>query len=185
MIDDGPGIDAGQLPYVFDRFHIGNSAGGSGLGLAIALQLAQRMEGTLEVASEPGRTVFTLSLPLAGPRADPRPRGSPAQSVHSAAGRDAMRRSRNAAARRPAVRLPLALARGCGTAARGVRERLVRPARARRAAGRDRTNTAGAGFDPAAIYRRLSPGVVTITSLFGNRRARTRCRAAPGRAAGS
>jgi signal transduction histidine kinase len=88
VIDAGPGIDPGQLPYVFDRFHIGNSAGGSGLGLAIALQLARRMEGTLEVASEPGRTVFTLSLPLAGPRPTRVPAAHRAQSVHSAAGRD-------------------------------------------------------------------------------------------------
>jgi signal transduction histidine kinase len=79
VTDDGPGIDAGELPYIFDRFHTGNPGSGSGLGLAIAREMAQRMGGRLEVESGPGRTAFTLTLPLAGrhvqeggdPRAEP------------------------------------------------------------------------------------------------------------------
>ena len=49
------------------------SAQGSGLGLAIARELAHRMEGTLDVTSQPGTTTFTLTLPLA-PEREQRPR---------------------------------------------------------------------------------------------------------------
>jgi signal transduction histidine kinase len=75
VTDDGPGIDSAELPHVFERFESGN-ARGSGLGLAIARELAEHMRGRLEVASRPGRTAFTLSLPLMseGGRRDGRPR---------------------------------------------------------------------------------------------------------------
>jgi signal transduction histidine kinase len=65
--DDGPGIPAEHVPYVFDRFYRADvrRASGSGLGLAIARELASAMGGTLEVESQPGRTVFTLRLPVA------------------------------------------------------------------------------------------------------------------------
>jgi signal transduction histidine kinase len=66
VADDGPGIDARELPYVFDRFHTGDSGSGSGLGLAIAREMARRMNGRLEATSRPGCTAFTLTLPLAG-----------------------------------------------------------------------------------------------------------------------
>jgi signal transduction histidine kinase len=63
--DDGPGIPAGEQQHLFDRFYRadGGKAFGSGLGLAIASELAVRMEGRLEVRSEPGETVFTCFLP--------------------------------------------------------------------------------------------------------------------------
>ena len=70
--DDGPGIRRRDLAAVFERFHTSDSASGSGLGLAIARELAQRMQGGLEVTSRPGVTTFTLTLPLAGERAAPR-----------------------------------------------------------------------------------------------------------------
>ncbi len=62
--DEGPGIPSDQLENVFQRFYraAGGKASGSGLGLAIARELATRMDGTLSVVSEPGNTVFTLSL---------------------------------------------------------------------------------------------------------------------------
>jgi two-component system OmpR family sensor kinase len=74
VTDDGPGIDTPELPHVFERFESG-TARGSGLGLAIAKELAEHMLGKLQVASRPGRTVFTLSLPLIreGKRTDGRP----------------------------------------------------------------------------------------------------------------
>jgi signal transduction histidine kinase len=63
--DDGPGIPASEQQHLFDRFYRadGGKAFGSGLGLAIASELAARMDGRLEVRSEPGETVFTLFLP--------------------------------------------------------------------------------------------------------------------------
>ncbi|HET9242536.1 MAG TPA: ATP-binding protein, partial [Gaiella sp.] len=65
--DDGPGIPREHVERVFDRFYRveGPQASGSGLGLAIARELAERMSGTVEVASVPGRTSFTVSLPAA------------------------------------------------------------------------------------------------------------------------
>jgi len=62
--DDGPGIPADHVEHVFERFYRvdGRLVSGSGLGLAIARELARAMEGSLEVDSGPGRTVFTLRL---------------------------------------------------------------------------------------------------------------------------
>ena len=67
VTDDGPGIDSADHDRLFERFYRGDAAGGtgSGLGLAIARELAHRMDGDLCVASEPGRTEFTLELPTA------------------------------------------------------------------------------------------------------------------------
>ena len=63
--DDGPGIPPQHAERVFDRFYRvdGAQASGSGLGLAIARELAEHMDGTVELTGVPGRTTFTLSLP--------------------------------------------------------------------------------------------------------------------------
>ena len=65
--DDGPGIPDEHAAHVFERFYRveGRRSSGSGLGLAIARELAQAMDGTLVLESEPGRTVFRLRLPVA------------------------------------------------------------------------------------------------------------------------
>jgi signal transduction histidine kinase len=65
--DDGPGIPREHAERIFDRFYRieGAHASGSGLGLAIARELAERMDGSVELASASGRTTFTLSLPAA------------------------------------------------------------------------------------------------------------------------
>jgi signal transduction histidine kinase len=65
--DEGPGIPKEHAPHVFERFYRveGGVASGSGLGLAIARELAQLMGGSIELDSRPGRTVFSLVLPLA------------------------------------------------------------------------------------------------------------------------
>ncbi|MFI1738761.1 sensor histidine kinase [Streptomyces sioyaensis] len=66
--DDGPGIPAGLLPHVFERFARGDAsrsrtAGSTGLGLAIVQAVVAAHGGTVGVESVPGRTVFTVTLP--------------------------------------------------------------------------------------------------------------------------
>jgi two-component system, OmpR family, sensor kinase len=65
--DDGAGVPEEDREHLFERFYRagGGKASGSGLGLAIASELASRMDGGIELRSEPGETVFTLVLPLA------------------------------------------------------------------------------------------------------------------------
>jgi two-component system OmpR family sensor kinase len=67
--DDGPGIPAELLPHVFERFARGDSsrsrkAGSTGLGLAIVQAVAAAHGGAVTVDSVPGRTVFTVHLPV-------------------------------------------------------------------------------------------------------------------------
>lgn len=67
--DEGPGIDADDLPHVFDRFYRSQesrSMPGSGLGLSIVRQVAERHSGTVvaEAGSSPaGGARLTLWLP--------------------------------------------------------------------------------------------------------------------------
>ncbi|MEO6605589.1 MAG: HAMP domain-containing sensor histidine kinase, partial [Aeromicrobium sp.] len=65
--DQGPGIDAADLPHVFDRFYRSSEARtlpGSGLGLSIVRRAADRHGGTVEAASGTGGgTLFTFTLP--------------------------------------------------------------------------------------------------------------------------
>jgi signal transduction histidine kinase len=65
VADDGPGIPPEARPQVFERFFRldGTRASGSGLGLAIARELAQVMDGRLELEDRGGWTWFTLALP--------------------------------------------------------------------------------------------------------------------------
>ena len=67
VTDDGPGVPESDQEHLFERFYRagGGQASGSGLGLAIASELAARMGGSIELASKPGETVFTLLLPRA------------------------------------------------------------------------------------------------------------------------
>ena len=72
--DAGAGIPPEQREQLFQRFFRlgGTRASGSGLGLAIARELAELMDGAIELESEPGRTVFALILPAAEVPAAPR-----------------------------------------------------------------------------------------------------------------
>lgn len=66
--DDGPGIDAGALPRLFEPFYTTRPQG-MGLGLALCETLAGAMDGRLTVCIlEPHGACFTLHLPLAGDR---------------------------------------------------------------------------------------------------------------------
>jgi histidine kinase len=74
VLDDGIGIPAESLPYLFERFYRvdpsrSRHSGGSGIGLAIARHLVWAMGGELTAHSEgvgQGST-FTFTLPLAQP----------------------------------------------------------------------------------------------------------------------
>ena len=54
IADRGVGIDAADLPRVFDPYFT-TKRGGTGLGLAIAKNIVEGLSGTLAVASTPGR----------------------------------------------------------------------------------------------------------------------------------
>jgi two-component system OmpR family sensor kinase len=69
VADAGPGIPPADRDRVFDRFYRVDKArsrdrGGSGLGLAVAGSLIRAHGGTIELSSEPGETVFTVTLSL-------------------------------------------------------------------------------------------------------------------------
>jgi two-component system, OmpR family, sensor kinase len=66
--DDGPGVPAGQLPRIFDRFYRAapSPRPGSGLGLAIVTAVAATHGGTAAARpSEPHGLQVTLTLPTA------------------------------------------------------------------------------------------------------------------------
>ena len=67
--DRGIGIEADQLPHVFDRFYRAEAEGGPeglGLGLFVTRGLVQAHGGRIWAESEPGAgSTFTFSLPLA------------------------------------------------------------------------------------------------------------------------
>lgn len=65
--DQGPGIDAAHLPFVFDRFYRvpGQSGVGTGLGLFICKQIIEAHHGEIMVDSTPGKgTTFFIRLPV-------------------------------------------------------------------------------------------------------------------------
>ncbi len=146
----GPRCARAAADRVFERFFTGDAARGSGLGLAIARELADRMSGKIELRSRPGKTAFTLELPAVGPRT----------------------------ARREAAPQLLAM-RPRGARRRGLRRRwrqqqpaggrhrpCNRPEQQGPGGRRQRRRRARAGFNPAAIYRQYSPGVVTVISVL-------------------
>ncbi|MBL8428200.1 MAG: nitrogen regulation protein NR(II) [Dechloromonas sp.] len=63
VIDNGPGIPDDIRERMFYPLVSGRE-GGSGLGLTIAQNFIQHHHGTIDCASRPGSTVFTLRLPI-------------------------------------------------------------------------------------------------------------------------
>ncbi len=67
--DTGVGIDASEIPHVFERFYRGSRANeargsGSGLGLAIVKSIVDMHGGRIAVESQVGAgTTFTVILP--------------------------------------------------------------------------------------------------------------------------
>ena len=70
IIDSGPGIPAEHLQQVFD-LHFTTRQGrvefGLGLGLSIAQHIVTRHGGRIDVSSEPGRTAFSVCIPIGPP----------------------------------------------------------------------------------------------------------------------
>jgi signal transduction histidine kinase len=65
IADDGHGIPDAVRPRIFDPFFTTKPRGeGTGLGLDIVRRLVNRHNGEVDVDSRPGRTVFTVSLPI-------------------------------------------------------------------------------------------------------------------------
>ncbi|HHV32247.1 MAG TPA: HAMP domain-containing histidine kinase [Clostridiales bacterium] len=66
--DNGVGIEKEDLKHIFERLYKcdkGRSEKGSGLGLSIVRQLVEKMDGSIEVKSTPGKgTEFDLLFPL-------------------------------------------------------------------------------------------------------------------------
>jgi signal transduction histidine kinase len=77
VANDGPPIPAEAHRQIFERFYRldGRRASGSGLGLAIARELAEVMDGRIELETRDGWTRFSLVLP-----SEP----APAESVKTA-----------------------------------------------------------------------------------------------------
>ncbi|MGA3082348.1 MAG: ATP-binding protein [Terracidiphilus sp.] len=68
--DDGPGIDAADLPYIFDKFYRGRKGfakgKGTGMGLAICRAILAAHGGAIEVETVPGMgACFRFWVPLA------------------------------------------------------------------------------------------------------------------------
>ncbi len=100
VADSGIGIDAAELPHVFERFYRGSLASeargsGSGLGLAIARSIVEMHGGRISVESRLGHgSTFTVRLPrdprresitTAGPDADAAARSAPAGAAAAGA----------------------------------------------------------------------------------------------------
>ncbi|MCX8087265.1 MAG: nitrogen regulation protein NR(II) [Rhodocyclaceae bacterium] len=63
IIDNGPGIPEEIRDRIFYPLVSGRE-GGTGLGLALAQSFVQQHQGSIEADSVPGRTCFTLRLPV-------------------------------------------------------------------------------------------------------------------------
>ena len=68
FIDNGPGIEPALLPKIFKPFFTTKAAGeGSGLGLDIVRKIVKKHAGKIKVRSRPGRTCFSVLLPINKP----------------------------------------------------------------------------------------------------------------------
>jgi two-component system nitrogen regulation sensor histidine kinase GlnL len=63
IIDDGPGIPGHLRDKIFYPLVSGRPEG-HGLGLTLAQDFVSQHQGSIEFESEPGRTCFTVTLPL-------------------------------------------------------------------------------------------------------------------------
>lgn len=63
IIDNGPGVPPDLAGKIFFPLVTGRT-GGTGLGLSLAQQLVNQHQGLIEFESEPGRTCFSVLLPM-------------------------------------------------------------------------------------------------------------------------
>jgi signal transduction histidine kinase len=83
--DNGPGIPPGNAAKIFDQFFTTKAKGeGTGLGLFICKKIVEKHRGTISVASEPGKTTFTILLPVDGPPWQPPTEETPTAAVPQA-----------------------------------------------------------------------------------------------------
>jgi two-component system NtrC family sensor kinase len=79
--DDGRGIPDDLQPRIFEHFFTTRSQhGGTGLGLSICRDIVRELQGTIEVRSRPGQTLFEILLP-----AEPLYPGTPPRGLSTAA----------------------------------------------------------------------------------------------------
>ena len=76
IADSGPGIPPEIVGRIFDPFFTTKPQGvGTGIGLHIVHNIVvNRHRGTIDVNSEPGRTVFRVALPMRLQETPPPPR---------------------------------------------------------------------------------------------------------------
>ena len=102
MADTGVGIDATELPHIFERFYRGSRANeargsGSGLGLAIVRSIVDMHGGTVEVESRVGDgSRFTVTLPRDPRLVEGTPAAERAAVASAADARERRRRDRRA-----------------------------------------------------------------------------------------
>jgi two-component system nitrogen regulation sensor histidine kinase GlnL len=63
IVDDGPGVPEELKDKIFLPLVSGRE-GGHGVGLTIAQNFVTQHHGTIELESEPGRTCFSILLPI-------------------------------------------------------------------------------------------------------------------------
>lgn len=69
VTDDGDGIPADVLDRIWEPFFTTKDPGaGTGLGLDVVQRIVAQHEGRIDAESEPGRTTFTVCLPIEAPR---------------------------------------------------------------------------------------------------------------------
>jgi signal transduction histidine kinase len=66
VLDNGPGLGEAARDHLFEPFFT-TKPRGTGLGLYVCHTIAERHGTTIEVASRPGQTRFSLVLPVAQP----------------------------------------------------------------------------------------------------------------------
>ncbi len=69
MANSGIEIRESEQTRIFDKFyriphHDPWKFGGTGLGLALVKKRVEQLQGTIEVTSEQGWTIFTVKIPL-------------------------------------------------------------------------------------------------------------------------